>query len=67
MPRYDFQCGRCDDVREATSTDPIDCAYCGIGMKRKYNFAGSILKGSGWYSVDRRRSDGGTIGIEDPN
>jgi len=36
-------------------------------MKRKYNFAGSILKGSGWYSVDRRRSDGGTIGIEDPN
>lgn len=67
MPKYDFVCPKCESITETSDTNPIDCDKCNIKMKRKYAFAGTLLKGSGWYSVDKRRTDGGTIGIEDPN
>lgn len=67
MPKYDFVCPECKIVKETIDTNPIDCDKCKAQMKRKYSFAGTILKGAGWYSVDKRRTDGGTIGIEDPN
>jgi len=70
MPKYDFKCPECNSVQEFDTTSPkaiCNCAKGGIEMKRVYAFGGTVLKGSGWYSVDRRRTDGGTIGIEDPN
>jgi len=69
MPKYDFKCVKCGKIEEFTVNSPspaCDCSGISLEMKRIYTFAGSVLKGSGWYSVDRRRTDGGTIGIEDP-
>jgi putative FmdB family regulatory protein len=69
MPKYDFKCPSCNLTKEFETTSPsafCDCRDGGVEMKRVYSFAGTVLKGSGWYSVDRRRTDGGTIGIEDP-
>lgn len=47
------------DVTEKTKPEML----CTGTFKRVYSFGGSILKGSGWYSVDKRRTDGGTIGV----
>lgn len=46
-------------VKEETHPDMM----CDGMFKRVYSFAGSVLKGSGWYSVDKRKTDGGTIGV----
>lgn len=70
MPTYDFKCPKCEKVKEISisySARTPKCDDCGKEMKKMYSFAGAILKGSGWYSVDKRKTDGGTIGIEDPN
>lgn len=69
MPKYDFKCPVCSSVREFETrfAKPVcECLSGGIEMQRVYTFAGTILKGSGWYSVDKRKTDGGTVGIEDP-
>ncbi len=69
MPKYDFKCVKCGKIEESTVNSPspaCGCSGISLEMKRIYAFAGSVLKGSGWYSVDKRRTDGGTIGIEDP-
>jgi predicted nucleic acid-binding Zn ribbon protein len=69
MPKYDFRCPKCSRVEEFDYTDPgakCECSGEAVDMKRVYAFGGTLLKGSGWYSVDKRRTDGGTIGIEDP-
>lgn len=67
MRKYDFKCKVCDLVIE--TDDPDIAPHCpkdSTQMKRVYSFGGTILKGGGWYSVEKRRTDGGTIGIEDP-
>lgn len=69
MPKYDFKCPLCKSVKEFDVISPSATCQCvegGVQMKRIYSFAGTVLKGSGWYSVDKRKTDGGTIGIEDP-
>ena len=69
MPKYDFKCPECGSTQEFDTLSPnafCDCTGNNISMKRVYAFGGTVLKGSGWYSVDKRRTDGGTIGIEDP-
>jgi putative FmdB family regulatory protein len=70
MPKYDFKCPKCLKVQEFEDIDPgakCKCSGKAVKMKRVYAFGGTVLKGSGWYSVDKRRTDGGTVGIEDPN
>ena len=66
MIRYDFKCRDCGLISEFTSTDADNnpCPECGGPTKRLYNFAGSVLKGSGWYRVDKRKTDGGKIGLD---
>ncbi|MGA2759671.1 MAG: FmdB family zinc ribbon protein [Candidatus Cybelea sp.] len=63
MPLYDYactQCGRTFEVRHGfneTHQDP--CADCGAPLRRVFNAAPVLFKGSGFYVTDSRRSSGG--------
>jgi predicted nucleic acid-binding Zn ribbon protein len=67
MPKYDFKCPVCQKTKETDSPDGrIECS-CQTPpniMKRVYSFGGTVLKGFGWYSVDKRKTDGGKIGLD---
>ena len=60
MPLYDYactQCGRTFEVRRGfneTHQDP--CAACGAPVRRVFNAAPVLFKGSGFYVTDSRRS-----------
>lgn len=68
MPRvYEYECPACGTVIEANTHDLqqyCDCDRPAQLMKRKYSLGGIVFKGSGWYHVDKRKTDGGTIGID---
>lgn len=72
MPTYSYKCKECDRSFESERhgleglhcADVLDDSTCFGAIRRIYNFSGSILKGTGWYSVDKRKIDGGTIGID---
>lgn len=72
MPVYTYKCQSCNlhiDLPEiGLEGSPCELYIknipCKGTLKRVYNFGGTVLKGSGWYSVDKRRTDGGTIGID---
>ncbi len=64
MPVYEYQCESCGKVtdlkhafREAPPT--TTCPSCGASpLKRKFNAAGIIFKGSGYYINDSRKPEG---------
>jgi putative FmdB family regulatory protein len=65
MPTFEYKCPECKKTEETDSNDSkiyCDCTGAKVAMKRVYSFSGTVLKGSGWYSVDKRKTDGGTIG-----
>lgn len=60
MPLYEYQCTSCaavTDIRhgfnEATSEA---CPACGGNLKRQFNPAGIVFKGSGFYVTDSRKA-----------
>ncbi|MGC2634288.1 MAG: FmdB family zinc ribbon protein [Candidatus Cybelea sp.] len=59
MPLYDYactKCGRTFEVRRGfneTHQDP--CAACGAPLRRVFNAAPVLFKGSGFYVTDSRR------------
>jgi putative FmdB family regulatory protein len=63
MPLYDYactQCGRTFEVRhgfDEVHQDP--CTVCGAPVRRVFNAAPVLFKGSGFYVTDSRRSSGG--------
>jgi putative FmdB family regulatory protein len=60
MPLYDYactKCGRTFEVRRGfneTHEDP--CAACGAPVRRVFNAAPVLFKGSGFYVTDSRRA-----------
>lgn len=64
MPIYEYQCTHCQAVRdikhgfkEGTSET---CLSCGGELKRLFNPAGIVFKGSGFYINDSRKSSEAT-------
>lgn len=63
MPLYDYQCSKCQAVTEIrhgfddNHSDP--CPKCGGALKRVFNPAPILFKGSGFYITDSRPSGAG--------
>ena len=62
MPLYDYKCAKCGKVFEVEHR-PKDvpmkhCPSCGSKLKRVYNPAGVVFKGSGFHITDYRKSEG---------
>jgi predicted nucleic acid-binding Zn ribbon protein len=64
---YEYKCVSCGDIIESDTNEFVgthDCEDPPARYKRLYQLGGAVLKGSGWYSVDKRKTDGGTLGID---
>jgi putative FmdB family regulatory protein len=53
MPRYDFKCNVCQEIKEVTEPIPPACTTCGEQMVRVWSAPGIQFKGSGFYSTDK--------------
>lgn len=62
MPLYDYactQCGRVHEVRHGfDETYEEACEACGAALRRVFNPAPVLFKGSGFYVTDSRGSSG---------
>src|SRR5580704_15616437 len=60
MPLYDYECTKCGrtfEVRRGfNETHDAPCAACGAQVRRVFNVAPVLFKGSGFYVTDSRRS-----------
>lgn len=60
MPLYDYacaQCGRVEEVRHGfDETHEAPCQACGGALRRVFNAAPVLFKGSGFYVTDSRRA-----------
>ena len=58
MPTYEYRCRDCSDhveVWQSFHDDPLtQCAACGGSLRKVFNPAGIIFKGSGYYVTDTR-------------
>jgi putative FmdB family regulatory protein len=68
MPLYDYACTSCGRVREVrhgfNESFHAPCEACGAPMRRVFNPAPVLFKGSGFYVTDSRRSS--TSGSPEP-
>ncbi len=65
MPLYDYQCTKCQHVVEIRhgfdATPDAVCEKCGGDLKRVFNPAPIVFKGSGFYINDSRpKSESGS-------
>ena len=62
MPLYDYACTKCGHVHEVRHgfDESYDrpCEACGAPVRRVFNPAPVLFKGSGFYVTDSRRSSG---------
>jgi putative FmdB family regulatory protein len=60
MPLYDYACTRCGRIHEVRhgfdETHGAPCDACGAPLRRVFNAAPVLFKGSGFYVTDSRRS-----------
>jgi len=60
MPLYDYACTKCERVHEIRhgfdETHERVCEACGSPLRRVFNPAPVLFKGSGFYVTDSRRS-----------
>lgn len=60
MPLYDYACTKCGHTIEVRhgfdQTHEEPCAVCGAPVRRVFNPAPVLFKGSGFYVTDSRRS-----------
>jgi putative FmdB family regulatory protein len=60
MPLYDYACTKCGHTIEVRhgfdQTHKEPCAVCGAPVRRVFNPAPVLFKGSGFYVTDSRRS-----------
>jgi len=60
MPLYDYACTKCGQVHEVRhgfgATHDQPCEACGAPLRRVFNPAPVLFKGSGFYVTDSRRS-----------
>jgi putative FmdB family regulatory protein len=66
MPIYEYKCEVCEHVFEEWQKDfkerEVNCPQCGGKAKRLISHTSFILKGSGWYVTDYKRSKSSTSG-----
>lgn len=59
MPLYDYACTKCGHTVEVRhgfdETYAQACAKCGAAMRRVFNAAPILFKGSGFYVTDSRK------------
>jgi putative FmdB family regulatory protein len=59
VPIYEYQCAKCGtvtDIRHGFKETTSDsCPKCGGDLKRLFNPAGIVFKGSGFYVTDSRK------------
>jgi putative FmdB family regulatory protein len=64
MPLYDYACTNCGQVYEVRhgfdETHDRPCEACGAPLRRVFNAAPVLFKGSGFYVTDSRSSKGGS-------
>lgn len=62
MPLYDYACTRCGRIAEVRhgfdETYDRPCEACGGPLKRVFNAAPVLFRGSGFYVTDSRRASG---------
>ncbi|HEV3091519.1 MAG TPA: FmdB family zinc ribbon protein [Candidatus Cybelea sp.] len=62
MPLYDYACTKCGQSVEVRhgfdETHDAPCKACGAPMRRVFNAAPVLFKGSGFYVTDSRRASG---------
>lgn len=62
MPIYEYQCASCGAVTDIKhgfkETTSEACPQCGGALKRLFNPAGIVFKGSGFYVTDSRKPEG---------
>ncbi len=70
MPLYDYACTKCGRVREVRhgfdETFGEPCEACGAPLRRVFNPAPVLFKGSGFYVTDSRRSSAASGAAEKP-
>jgi putative FmdB family regulatory protein len=63
MPLYDYACTKCGRVREVRhgfgESYDAPCEACGGALRRVFNPAPVLFKGSGFYVTDSRRAGSG--------
>jgi putative FmdB family regulatory protein len=64
LPIYEYQCETCGTVTDIKhgfkETTSEACPKCGGTLKRLFNAAGIVFKGSGFYVNDSRKSSPGS-------
>ena len=67
MPRYEYECIKCQKVHEVIqkfSDAPLEkCPECGGPITKVFSQSSFALKGTGWYTTDYKRggkSDSGS-------
>ncbi len=77
MPTYVYGCDTCghefEKMQKFQDAPLRECARCGAPVRRIFQPAGIVFKGSGWYSKDSRasaasgtKSEEGTAKAEEP-
>jgi putative FmdB family regulatory protein len=63
LPIYEYQCESCatvTDIKHGFKETPAEaCPKCGGHLKRLFNAAGIVFKGSGFYVNDSRKASSG--------
>jgi putative FmdB family regulatory protein len=66
LPIYEYQCVSCGAVTDIKhgfkETTNETCPKCSGELKRLFNPAGIVFKGSGFYVTDSRKSEGASKG-----
>ncbi len=64
MPLYDYACTKCGRVQEVRhgfdESHGEPCVSCGAPLRRVFNAAPVLFKGSGFYVTDSRKAAKGT-------
>jgi putative FmdB family regulatory protein len=60
LPLYEYQCAKCGELTEKRhgfdDVNTAACEHCGGELKKTFNVAGIVFKGSGFYVTDSRSS-----------
>ena len=66
MPTYEYACKDCGEhveVVQSFKDDPLtECPACGGPLRKVFAPVGIVLKGSGFYKTDNRKSSGASKG-----
>jgi len=69
LPIYEYECESCasvTDIKHGFKETPSEvCPKCGGHLKRVFNAAGIVFKGSGFYVNDSRKSSSTTAASSD--